>query len=261
VRDPDATITNLVEHVTPTRKLSEGLLFRLAGMPVMVKASSNRFAGMSDPEVIVQTALVRFIEIDADKNRYLDATEFQNLRARLPELELPDVEYAGVDADGDAMLTQAELRAYAQTNVGLSESSLVVTVSDDAKTLFEILDGNLDNRLSPREFKEGFTRIRKYDHDKDGRFGMSEMRSEYGFVVSRARPQFVTMGRANAGMGNAGVPRMNAATAGPTWFRKMDRNQDGDVAWREFLGTRGVFDGIDKDQNALIDINEATAVE
>jgi hypothetical protein len=262
VQDPDARIKNLVEHLTPTRKLSEGLQFRLAGMPVMVKASSNKFAGMSDPELIVNTALVRFIEIDADKNRYLDATEFMNLRARLPELELPDVEYAGVDADGDGMLTQAELRAYAQTNVGLSESALVVTVSDDAKTLFEILDGNIDNRLSPREFREGFTRMRKYDHDKDGRFGTTEMRTEYGFVVSKARPQFVTTVRQNAGaMAGMAVPSMSGSTGGPTWFQKMDRNRDGDVAWREFLGPRADFDRIDGDRNSLIDINEATAAK
>jgi Ca2+-binding EF-hand superfamily protein len=262
VQDPDARIDNLVAHLTPTRKLSEGLLFRLAGMPVTVKSSSNKYAGMSDPELIVNQALVRFIEIDADKNRYLDATEFMNMRARLPELDLPDVEYAGVDADGNGMLTQAELRAYAQTNVGLSESALVVTVSDDAKTLFEILDGNLDNRLSPREFREGATRMKKYDHDKDGRFGMNEMRTEYGFVISRARPQFVTTVRPNAAaMAAAGVPRPTASTAGPTWFQKMDRNRDGDVAWREFLGTRADFDRLDGDHNALIDINEATVAE
>jgi len=261
VQDPDVRIDNLVTHLTPTRKPADGLLFQLAGMPVTVKASNNRFAGMSDSETIVNQALVRFIEIDADKNRYLDATEFMNLRARLPELQLPDVEFAGVDADGNGMVTQPELRAYAQTNVGLSESALVVTVSDDAQTLFEILDANLDNRLSPREFRDGAKRMRKYDHDKDGRFGMNEVRTEYGFIVSRTRPQFVTTGRANAGMANAGVPRPTGSTGGPTWFQKMDRNRDGDVAWREFLGPRADFDRLDADKNALIDINEATAAQ
>ena len=48
-------------------------------------------------------------------------------------------------------------------------------------------------------------------------------------------------------------------TAGPTWFRKMDRNQDGDLTWREFLGTRADFDRIDADGNGLIDLNEAVS--
>lgn len=259
VRDPDAAIDNLVEHLTPTRKLSDGLAFRLAGMPVTVKASSNREGGMSDPEVLVKQLLVRFIELDADKNQYLDATEFMNLRARLTELELPDVEFAGVDVNGDMMVMRDELRAFAESNVGLTEAALVVTVSDDAKTLFDILDENRDNRLSPREFLEGSTRMRKYDHDRDGRFGATEMRSVFGFVVSRTRPQFVTAGRLNAGMAGMAVPRMSGATSGPTWFRKMDRNQDGDVAWREFLGPRPDFDRLDTDRNGLIDISEATS--
>lgn len=263
VQDADKVIDNLVEHATRTSGLAKSVQFRLGGMPVTVRASSNRYAGMSDPELIVNQTLVRFIELDADKNRYLDSTEFASLRARLPELGLPDVEFASVDEDGDGMVMHRELRAFAESNVGLTEAALEVTVSDDAKTLFEILDGNLDNRLSPREFEEGFTRMRRYDHDRDQRFGLTEMRSEFGLVVSRARPQFVTTVRQNAAA-MAGVPRMprtTAGTAGPTWFRKMDRNQDGDVAWREFLGPRADFDRIDTDQNSLIDLNEATAVE
>ena len=263
VQDADKSIDNLVEHGTRTSRLAKAVEFRLAGMPVTVKASINKDGGMADPEVAVSMILVRFIELDADKNQYLDDTEFMALRGRLPEVGLPDVEFSGVDVNGDEMVMRDELRSFAESNIGLTEASLVVTVSDDAKTLFEILDDNLDNRLSPREFLEGSIRMKRYDYDKDGRFGMNEMRSEFGLVVSRARPQFVTTIRQNpgAGMGVPVVTPMSAGTAGPTWFRKMDRNQDGDVAWREFLGPRADFDRIDSDGNALIDLNEATAAE
>lgn len=263
VQDADKSIDNLVEHGTRTSRLAKVIEFRLAGMPVTIKASINKQGGMADPQVAVSMILVRFIELDADKNQYLDDTEFMGLRGRLPEVGLPDVEFSGVDVNGDEMVMRDELRSFAESNIGLTEASLVVTVSDDAKTLFEILDDNLDNRLSPREFQEGSIRMKRYDYDKDGRFGPTEMRSEFGLVVSRDRPQFVTTIRQNAGAG-MGVPvvtPMSAGTAGPTWFRKMDRNQDGDVAWREFLGPRDDFDRIDSDGNALIDLNEATAAE
>lgn len=261
-RVADKSRPPLVEFLPPDRDAPQRLQTRLAGMPVSVGASNNREGRMSDADVIVNQALIRFIEADADKNQYLDATEFMVLRSRLPELGLPDVEYAGVDADKNGMVTRDELRSFAETNVGLAEATLVLTVSDDARTLFEILDMNFDNRLSPREFLEGFTRMDEYDHNQDGRFGMSEMRSEYGFVVSRARPQFLLATRANQAMLAApGVPRVSAGTSGPTWFRKMDRNQDGDVAWREFLGPRADFERIDADRNGLIDLNEAAAAE
>jgi hypothetical protein len=44
---------------------------------------------------------------------------------------------------------------------------------------------------------------------------------------------------------------------GPTWFQRMDRNNDGDLTWNEFLGPREVFHRIDKDGDGLIDPQEA----
>ena len=45
--------------------------------------------------------------------------------------------------------------------------------------------------------------------------------------------------------------------AGPSWFRKMDRNHDGDVSRREFLGPRAQFDRLDRDRDGLISSDEA----
>jgi hypothetical protein len=45
--------------------------------------------------------------------------------------------------------------------------------------------------------------------------------------------------------------------SGPLWFRKMDRNNDGDVSAREFLGTPEQFRRIDSDGDGLISPAEA----
>jgi hypothetical protein len=41
----------------------------------------------------------------------------------------------------------------------------------------------------------------------------------------------------------------------------MDRNRDGDVSRREFLGPREAFDRLDRDRDGLIDPEEAAAAK
>ena len=43
----------------------------------------------------------------------------------------------------------------------------------------------------------------------------------------------------------------------PAWFVRMDRNADGDLSPREFLGTAEQFQSIDANDDALIDRAEA----
>jgi hypothetical protein len=61
-------------------------------------------------------------------------------------------------------------------------------------------------------------------------------------------------------MGESTVPKIAAqprAPVGPLWFQRMDRNQDGDLTWKEFLGPRRVFEELDTDHDGLIDPKEA----
>src|SRR5207302_1142297 len=48
---------------------------------------------------------------------------------------------------------------------------------------------------------------------------------------------------------------------GPAWFVKMDRNGDGDVSRREFIGTDEQFKAIDTDGDGLISVEEAEAYD
>ena len=63
----------------------------------------------------------------------------------------------------------------------------------------------------------------------------------------------------NFGNGNFIVNRSRQmqAESRPIWFTQMDRNSDGDISRREFLGTAAQFRQFDTDGDQLIDAEEA----
>ena len=60
------------------------------------------------------------------------------------------------------------------------------------------------------------------------------------------------------GLNASGTP--TERTAGPLWFRKMDKNRDGEVSRREFLGEVAQFEKIDQNHDGFIDLSEALLV-
>jgi hypothetical protein len=128
-------------------------------------------------------------------------------------------------------------------------------ITDQGRALFELLDANGDGRLSVRELRTAWTRLAPWDRDGDGRLAETEVPRQ--FVVS------VDAGQVNlpfrVAVANRAARRGQARQApkGPLWFRKMDRNNDGDVSFREWLGTEEEFRRIDTDGDGLISPEEA----
>jgi hypothetical protein len=67
----------------------------------------------------------------------------------------------------------------------------------------------------------------------------------------------VRIERRDQPMSQQRMPVMQSSLAGPEWFRRMDRNQDGELTWREFLGPRSAFEQLDRDDSGWIDAPEA----
>jgi Ca2+-binding EF-hand superfamily protein len=201
----------------------------------------------------------RFKALDANKNGYLEGKELAAINAAgSPLAGLSSV----IDRDADEKLYLKELLDFADKQVEAARGRLVLDTSDQGRAIFGILDLDRDRRLGAREVMRTVDRVTSWDSDGDGRVSADEI--PYHFLVTVTRgglPGILGEGVASAlvtpamGMGRA-MPS-TVMPAGPVWFRKMDRNHDGDVSRREFLGPRSQFDRLDRDKDGLIGSDEA----
>jgi Ca2+-binding EF-hand superfamily protein len=161
------------------------------------------------------------------------------------------------DRDGNGQLTEEELEAFFKVHSKGTLCFTTVSLSDHGYGLFELLDTNHDNRLSPRELKAAWKVLEPWDANKDGLISQNELPRQFQVTFS----QGPKMG--NATFAVVGAPRnrfdtiASTSKKGPIWFRKMDRNGDGDVSRREFLGSDEDFRRIDADGDGLISVEEA----
>jgi Ca2+-binding EF-hand superfamily protein len=158
------------------------------------------------------------------------------------------------DRNGDNRLSHKELADYLDVQEKFLFRTSYLTIVDRGASLFEFLDADHDGRLSPRELRTAWKRLSVWDRDNTGRVTRQQVPRQFQLVLSygqsrAALPVF--------GGGFADLPRIRDTSRGPLWFRKMDRNGDGDVSQSEFLGTMEQFRRIDTDGDGLIDVIEA----
>jgi hypothetical protein len=134
-----------------------------------------------------------------------------------------------------------------------------MAVGKDGQTLFEAADTNYDLRLSPRELRNLGGQLRPFDRDQDGVIEPTELSHEFRITFSMGQPRlFNSAPTVNR---RRGAMRTFSPGEGPPWFLHMDRNQDGDLSWSEFLGSRELFDRVDANSDELITGAEAAAVD
>jgi Ca2+-binding EF-hand superfamily protein len=192
----------------------------------------------------------KFLEADRDKNKYISEQEF-------PGLPLQGADFKSVDRNGDGMIVVDELLAYVEQESTSSQSRVEMSISHEGSSVFEVIDTNRDRRLSRRELFHAFDLLRSYDRDGDESITAVELAGRFTGTLELGRPMLFRGSGPGARGGDMTNPVVNAPTAGPEWFRRMDRNHDGDVSWREFLGPLAAFKKLDADGDGLITAAEA----
>lgn len=144
------------------------------------------------------------------------------------------------DRNNDGKLDRKEFDGWLDLQTQIARGQILLTVLDGGG-LFELLDTNHDGALSVRELRTAWGRLKEAGCVTDGAFDPAKQPRVLLCAASRGYPPSLAI----------------EARRGPSWFRAMDRNGDGDVSRREFTGPPEVFDKLDLDRDGLLGAREA----
>ncbi len=240
----------MVEVVASAEKTSVAVRRSAGGLVSIVVDDVQIEIGesSSDSETARQSLLSQFANADRDNNNYLDEKEVERYRVFVASFD-------EFDRDGDGKIFEQELTAAIDNQTEAAQSRIRMAVHNRGRDLFEVIDADHNGRLSRREFSQAAARIELWDNNADGEVSEAEVPQLYQISLGPGQPVF--RGLRISAPGSMGIAQGVSKRKGPKWFRRMDRNQDGEIAWREFFGTRSEFGKIDRNSDGAIDPLEA----
>jgi Ca2+-binding EF-hand superfamily protein len=246
VKDADHPVIEIIRIADPRIEI-----VREGAQPLLARGA-NRLELAANPafRIDLRSETQRFQAADVDNNGYLEPDEV----ARLPELANL---FPALDRDSDGKVYLNELTALRMKQLEFSRARATISPSEHGRNLFPMLDLNQDGRLSRREFRRGDELIARCDRNNDKLLSETELPSHLvltiGYGAIAGRPQGGTT------IFRAGTPQVVDITFGPVWFQRMDRNSDGEVSRREFLGPPERFRALDANNDGAIEAHEASA--
>ena len=176
--------------------------------------------------------------------------------------------FDALDRNGDGRLDEKEVLHYVDGVLALEARALAarssLLISQPGTGLWDLLDRNRDGRLGLREVRMAPKLLAALDRNGDGVVDASEVPAAYQLALGLGQASFNRLSGdvlvELSPLGRMAYPP-DTLGGGPVWFRKMDRNGDGDVSPREFLGTPEAFKKLDLDGDGLLSRAEAEAAE
>jgi Ca2+-binding EF-hand superfamily protein len=248
------------------KPLPAGLKVKVTGEGVMLQLDKSRLdLGATRPTQIAFPGNSRdqiktiFRRADRENKGYLE-------RKDLPRGNPFSDSFDAIDRDGDGKITEKELLAWYEDMEKLrylvNRSCVSVVISNEGKGLFELLDTNRDGKLSIRELRAAPKLLERLETTGDKLAREDVPRHYRGGLALGPNGGQDPFGRQAVVFARPNMRNMRPTTArGPLWFQKMDRNRDGDVSRKEFLGTEEQFKAIDTDGDGLISVEEAEAYD
>jgi len=155
----------------------------------------------------------------------------------------------------DCVGTYVELSAISiPTGKQTQNQQLTVGAVVDGYPLLRLLDQDNNRRLTLRECRQLSPCLAGLDVDRDESISAEELPTAIRLTVARGLFAHEALSLPIAATRKIVNPGRQAM---PSWFADMDRNSDGDLSRREFLGNSEQFDRLDQDGDGLINAKEA----
>ena len=178
-----------------------------------------------------------FAELDADADDTLDEAELGTPKAG-PLKQMA----ATADRNGDGQLTKKEFNAWLDLQEQIAKGHVLLSILDHGSGLFEFLDVDHDGSLSVRDLRAAWSRLNEAGCVNGKQFDRAKLPRQLLAVLSHGHPQ-TTIGK--------------PVRSGPAWFLAMDRNVDGDVTIKEWVGDLDLFRKWEADGDGLLSATEA----
>lgn len=241
----DGKVTGTGVESAKIRSLADGSAHMQLGA-AQFTASAVPIGQSVDVEAMIKPF---FMAVDVDANGYLEKSE-------APNNALFGATFADMDGDKNDKLYLEEIVAYLKPRFDIARHRVDLLMVEQGRRLFDILDSDRDGRLAHREVRSVADKLALWDADGDGQLSESEIPLQFQMIASAGSlPVFSALPQAV--VNGAGNRASTTRTAGPVWFRKMDRNSDGEISRREFLGDLDLFDKLDRNHDGAIELNEA----
>jgi Ca2+-binding EF-hand superfamily protein len=228
----------------------DNVKFQLGDARFEMQANSgqtNNYLGLK------QFYLQQFDAVVDKKKGYIEEKDVKDPNQFIGQL------FKAADRNADGKLTRKELEGYLDL-AGEGQSAFVTfSVDDNGRNLFNILDANGDGQLSIRELRTAWERVKPLCKDGQG-LVQADLHRSLRITMYQGN-NFGPRAAPVAFVGGMMPGRPGKPVQAPAWFLKMDRNGDGDISPREWLGTEEEFRMIDTDGDGLISAEEARQYE
>ncbi len=258
-RRPDLELNFAMGHVTATQGRDRSRPSLESGFRMRKKLDGGYKLNLGEADIDFnrnnrdpqQADLVEFRTYDADNNEYIDSRE-------AGANNIGRAAFAEMDSDGDGKIVKGEFTSFMNRQNAAAATRVQLEISDLGQDLFTVLDTDMDGVLSPRELRHARDILATGDKNGDGSLNGDEIPQRTVFELVRGVDDR-SEAEARVARGRAARSTAKASTAGPLWFRKMDRNNDGDVSPHEFVGPLEAFKKLDANHDGLVDRDEAEA--